>query len=130
MKIRSPRRNTRDVAKYKTLLLAKREELSAAAADREGSLAPPAGDLEGDLMDRASADAEAELQIQLHQSDARLERAIAEALARIGRGAFGICEDCGKPISRARLDAVPWTRLCRNCAEQPGRDPSESAPNN
>lgn len=81
-------------------------------------------------MDRASADAEAELQIQLHQSDARLERAIAEALARIGRGAFGICEDCGKPISRARLDAVPWTRLCRNCAEQPGRDPSESAPNN
>ena len=107
------------------LLLAKQEELSGAAADRGGSLAPSAGDLEGDLMDRASADAEAELQIQLRQSDAHLEQAIHEALARIGRGTFGICEVCRKPISGARLAALPWTRFCRDCAEQQRSDPAE-----
>ncbi|HYL98260.1 MAG TPA: TraR/DksA C4-type zinc finger protein [Blastocatellia bacterium] len=126
MKIWRSHRNTKDVAKYKTLLLAKQKELSA--ADRGGSLAPPAGDLEGDLMDRASADAEAELQIQLHQSDAHLERAIAEALARISRGAFGTCENCRKPISRARLDALPWTRLCCDCAEEQKPDSRERGP--
>ena len=69
-------------------------------------------------MEQANADAEAELQIRLHESDARLLRAIEEALARIRRGTFGMCEVCKQPISKARLEAVPWTRLCRDCKEQ------------
>jgi DnaK suppressor protein len=73
--------------------------------------------LEGDLIDQANADAEAELQISLHQSDGRLLRAIEEALARIEKHTYGVCEACGHPISKVRLDAVPWTRHCRECKE-------------
>ena len=58
---------------------------------------------------------ERNLQIHLHQTDARLLRAIEEALARIKNGTFGTCEACRNPISRARLEAVPWTHFCRDC---------------
>jgi len=107
----------RDAARYRTVLLAKRDELAAAAEGAE-SLVPPANDKSGDLIDWARADTEAELQIQRRQSDAHLMRAIEDALARINRGSFGVCEVCKQPISRARLEAVPWTRVCRDCKEQ------------
>ena len=114
-----PTLSARDTARYKALLLAKRDELASALAE-DGSLVPPANDKSGDLMDSARADTEAELQIQRHKSDAHLMRAIEEALARISRGRFGVCEVCRQPISKARLEAVPWTRVCRDCKEEPG----------
>jgi len=72
----------------------------------------------GDLADQANADAEADLHIRLYQSDAHLLRAIEDALARITRDRFGVCEMCGAHISKARLEAVPWTRLYRDCKER------------
>jgi len=36
---------------------------------------------------------------------------IEEALMRIRRGTYGICEMTGNPIERARLEAIPWTRF-------------------
>jgi RNA polymerase-binding transcription factor DksA len=83
----------RDAATYRALLLAKRDELASVAEGAE-SLVPSANDKSGDLVDWARADAEAELQIQRRQSDAHLMRAIEEALARINRGSFDVCEVC------------------------------------
>lgn len=111
-----PVRTVKDAARYRALLLAKRDELAAAAEGAE-SLVPPANDKSGDLVDWARADTEAELQIQRRQSDAHLLRAIEDALARMNRGSFGACEVCRRPISRLRLEAVPWTRVCRDCKE-------------
>ena len=45
-------------------------------------------------------------------------RAIEDALARIRHEKFGICDECAQPISKARLEAVPWTRWCRDCKER------------
>ena len=109
--------NARDLDRYKRLLLGKLDELSARRGGTE-TLVPGAGEQHGDLVDQANSDAEAELQIRVHQSDAHLLRAIEEALARIRQGTFGVCEACKQPISKARLEAVPWTRHCRNCKEQ------------
>lgn len=109
--------NTKDFGRYKKLLLAKQEELSV-TRDEAASLVPSASDSGGDLMDSASADAEAELQISLRRTDGRLLKAIEDALARIRAGTFGVCETCRSTISTARLEAVPWTRLCRECKEK------------
>ncbi len=105
-----------DVQRYKRLLLEKQRELSSVQEDA-GARVPAAGGMEGDLIDEANADAEAELHIRLHETDGRLLRAIEEALARIRQGTFGVCQVCKRPISKARLEAVPWTRLCRECKE-------------
>ena len=72
----------------------------------------------GGFADQANADAEAELHIQVHRSDAHLLRAIEDAFARLGQDRYGVCEVCKLPISKARLEAVPWTRHCRDCKEQ------------
>lgn len=109
--------NAREMGRYRRLLLEKQRQIAAAGA-AAGARLPSAGGQEGDLMDQANADFEAELQIRLHQTDGRLERAIKEALARIRKRTFGVCATCGRPISKTRLDAVPWTRLCRECKEQ------------
>ncbi len=106
-----------DLQRYNRLLLQKHGELSSALGEAQ-SRVPAAGDLQGDVIDQANADAEAELQIRLHQTDGRLLRAIEEALARIRQGTYGVCVVCKQPISKARLEAVPWTRLCRECKER------------
>jgi RNA polymerase-binding transcription factor DksA len=66
----------------------------------------------------ANADAEAELQILLHESDGCLLITIEEALARMRQGTYGVCAVCKEPITKARLEAVPWTHLCRECKER------------
>lgn len=45
-------------------------------------------------------------------------RAIDAALHRLEKGTFGICVRCGKPISAARLAAVPHTPFCEDCITQ------------
>lgn len=42
-------------------------------------------------------------------------RAIEEALRRIADGTYGICEECGAPIPKARLEIVPHARFCMKC---------------
>lgn len=109
-----PTVKTKDIERYTTLLFAKRDELWA-----RGVNLPPAGGVKGDVMDVASADAEADLQVRFRETDRQLLRDIEGAFARIRAGTFGICEACNKPIAKTRLDAVPWTSVCRECGEQP-----------
>jgi RNA polymerase-binding transcription factor DksA len=37
---------------------------------------------------------------------------IDEALSKLDKGTYGICEECGQPIGEARLEAMPAARLC------------------
>jgi DnaK suppressor protein len=38
------------------------------------------------------------------------------ALIKMSIGDYGICESCGDDIAPRRLQAIPWTRLCVDCA--------------
>jgi DnaK suppressor protein len=40
---------------------------------------------------------------------------IDEALVKIARGTYGICEGCGELISKPRLEALPYAKLCIAC---------------
>lgn len=39
-------------------------------------------------------------------------RDVADALARLDAGTYGVCETCHSPIAGERLEAVPATRFC------------------
>ncbi|GIM90794.1 TraR/DksA family transcriptional regulator [Paractinoplanes toevensis] len=41
---------------------------------------------------------------------------VDDALSRVDRGTYGICERCGKPIAQERLGARPFARHCIACA--------------
>jgi DnaK suppressor protein len=108
--------NKRDLLRYKNLLLSKRQELSTGKSLADSI--STAGELRGDTADMANGEADAATQIQSHETDGKLLRAIDDALARIRNEEFGICTECGQPISKARLEAVPWTRWCRDCNDR------------
>jgi RNA polymerase-binding transcription factor DksA len=42
--------------------------------------------------------------------------AVEKALAKLDQGTYGTCERCGKPISNARLQAMPASAYCIDCA--------------
>ena len=43
---------------------------------------------------------------------------LRNALARMDRGEFGICQSCGDEISNARLQAMPGANNCIHCQEE------------
>ena len=108
--------NNSDLLRYKNLLLSKRQELSTGKSLADS--VPTAGDLRGDPVDMAASETDTATQIRLQQADGKLLRAIEDALTRIRQEEFGICEECEEPISKGRLEAVPWTRWCRDCKQR------------
>lgn len=73
---------------------------------------------QGDLADQASGSNEVHIALKLKQTDAKILAAIEEALYRMEKGTYGICRDCGEAIAPARLNAIPWTRVCITCKEK------------
>jgi len=70
---------------------------------------------EGDLA-AASMDSGRDWQIFLNQKK-ELEE-INEALKRIEKGTYGICEMCDEPIQKARLEIKPYAKYCIICKEE------------
>ena len=109
-----------DTSTYKEALIRKRAEILAAG----GGVKPlqetmsDVNSRQGDLADQASGNNEVHIQLKLKQTDAKILQAIDEALRRIEQGTYGICRDCGEPIASARLNAIPWARVCVSCKEK------------
>ena len=103
----------------KDALLKKRGEiLATSTGTRPLPAAMDVNSRQGDLADQASGNNEVHIQLKLKQTDAKILQAIEEALVRLEKGTFGICRDCGEPIALARLEAIPWTRVCISCKEK------------
>jgi len=108
-----------DVKKYKDILEKKKEDLMASAPARTPATEP--GSKSGDWIDQSSQENDVHVRLALKQTDSKLLRAIDEAIHRIEQGTYGICMDCENEIAPARLEAVPWTRVCIDCkAKQQG----------
>ncbi len=75
---------------------------------------------EQDWEDRAVDLADDEVQETLTGTDSEELRAIAAALGRIETGRFGICVRCGEAIESERLDLLPHTPFCADCARAKG----------
>ena len=54
-------------------------------------------------------------------------RQIDEAISRLDEGTYGLCIDCDEAISEARLKALPFATVCRDCQAQ--REDDEAARN-
>jgi DnaK suppressor protein len=107
-----------DVSHYRDLLLQKRSEILSSGGIRPLQATMETNTRQGDLADQASGTNEVHIQLRLRQTDAKILQAIEEALERIEKGTYGVCRDCGEPIAEARLNAIPWTRMCIHCKEK------------
>lgn len=69
----------------------------------------------GDLADFAQDSTYEEMTSQLAEVERGELEQIEEALARFEQGSFGSCAGCDKSIPLARLEALPYARLCIAC---------------
>ena len=103
---------------FQEALLQKKLELTDAGAVRPLQATMENNSRQGDMADQASGNNEVHIALKLKQTDAKILTAIEEALVRIDKGTYGVCRDCGEPIAEARLNAIPWTRVCIKCKEK------------
>jgi DnaK suppressor protein len=68
-----------------------------------------------DTYDLASEERDREINFILSDREREKLQSIEEALERIEEGSYGICESCESEIAPARLEAMPFTRLCVSC---------------
>jgi RNA polymerase-binding transcription factor DksA len=85
-------------------LVAQMNGLAKESAEEMSSYSLHMADSGTDNFDRDFA-------LSLLSSDQDAMYEIEEALKRIEKNTFGICELTGKQIPRARLEAIPWTRF-------------------
>jgi DnaK suppressor protein len=63
------------------------------------------------MADSGTDNFDRDFALSLLSSDQDAIYEIEEALKRIEKNTYGICELTGKPIPRSRLEAIPWTRF-------------------
>ena len=103
---------------YREALVRKKAEILTTGGIRPLAATMENNSRQGDMADQADGNNEVHIQLKLKQTDAKILQAIEEALARLDKGTYGTCRDCGEPISPARLHAIPWTRVCITCKEK------------
>src|SRR4029078_9377771 len=108
---------------FKDALLKKRTEILGTGGIKPLQASMDNNTRQGDMADQASGNNEVHIALKLKQTDAKILQAIEEALWRIEKGTYGLCRDCGEPIAPARLNAIPWTRVCITCQEKQGSRP-------
>jgi DnaK suppressor protein len=69
----------------------------------------------GDPEDAATADVLIDLNLAEIERDTQELKALQDALARLKRGEYGLCQRCGEAISPGRLEALPHATLCVEC---------------
>ena len=74
-----------------------------------------------DQADTGSKTFEREHEMSLAASHREILGQTERALALIDDGTYGICERCGNPIGKARLQAFPRATLCMTCKEREER---------
>ena len=112
-----------ELTMFKKMLLAKhgllasnvnRMEDEALGKNRQAA----SGDLSSipiHLADIGTDNYEQEFTLGLIENEEEVLRDIADAIAKIEEGIYGLCETCEKKISKARLKVVPHARLCIEC---------------
>lgn len=102
-----------NTAKHKQNIEARLEELRARLEKVDAALDEPANP---DLEDQAIELEDDEVLEGVGKAGQREIRLLEDALNRIEDGTYGECAQCGEQISDARLEAVPFAVLCKNCA--------------
>jgi RNA polymerase-binding transcription factor DksA len=98
-------------AKYYRNLLDLRERLLAQMSGLAKESAEEMASYSLHMADSGTDNFDRDFALSLLSSDQDAIYEIEEALKRIEKNTYGICELTGKKIPSARLDAIPWTRF-------------------
>ena len=98
-----------------------RAELGEAQANITAHISDMSAEAGDDEADASSKLFEREHELALSNNTRELLEQTEHALDRIEAGTYGVCESCGKPIGKARLQAFPRATLCVACKQRQER---------
>jgi len=70
-----------------------------------------------DAVESAEADIQEDIEFALVQMKSETLNKVNDALARLERGDYGFCYECGEEIGEKRLRALPFAVRCKDCEE-------------
>lgn len=118
--------NKKDLAEYRKLITKRKNEImDSISRISEDTLKKSQKDASGDISgysfhmaDVATDNYDREFSLGLASNDRKFLYELEDALKRIEEGTFGICEECKSPVTKARLMALPYARLCLDCQQK------------
>jgi len=116
----------KDLVEFKKLLIKRKGEITEnidhiSEDTLKKSQKEAAGDISGytyHMADVATDNYDREFSLGLASNERELLYELDDALKKIDEGAFGVCEECKSLITKVRLRAVPYARLCVKCQEK------------
>ncbi|HEX8043249.1 TraR/DksA family transcriptional regulator [Candidatus Deferrimicrobium sp.] len=106
----------------KEMLLKKREDLVLEISRRSKASTESSVQDIGDILDSVSEERTRELDLILTDREKRKLAQIDDALDRIEENTYGLCEECGVKIPKARLKVLPFAIFCVECQEKNERE--------
>ena len=114
-----------EVAEVRAELLDEVERMEQTIADAEeelsGLLREGADGAGRDPADVGSSNFERDQEMSLAHNSREMLDQVKLALTLFDRGEYGICESCGQPIGKARLQAFPRATMCVSCKQREER---------
>ena len=116
----APGKFRREYKRWKDVLISLRHRLLSEGShlEEEGLKALEQEVSVDHMADFGSDSSEQETTLQLIESNSLSLRDVDDALKRIEKGTYGLCEDCEALIPPARLQVLPHARLCIACQEK------------
>ncbi len=113
----------KDLEKFKKMLQRRLEELTDNVNKLKEEALDPNGGGEVSrvplhLADVGTENFDKEFTLGIVENEEEELQEIQDALKRIEEGSYGVCESCGSPIPKTRLNALPFARLCVKCQEE------------
>jgi RNA polymerase-binding protein DksA len=114
------------MGEYKKLIAKRRGEVQdninhISADTLKQSQKDASGDISGytyHMADVATDTYDREFSLGIASNERELIYELEDALKRIEEGTYGVCEDCKDLITKTRLKALPYARLCVKCQQK------------
>jgi len=103
------------IAKFKKILLKEREQIVGEVKQIVESSKEMGQDGIQDIGDEAANIYNKQILLSLNENERTRLQEVDEALDHIENGTYGICEECGGPISLRRLEVRPVAKYCVPC---------------
>jgi DnaK suppressor protein len=110
--------NKKEREDFRKMLLQKKEMIVRKLSQLTNESKEMETNVAQDVVDKAETSYTKEFLLSLTDADREQLLLIDEALKRLRREEFGVCQLCHQEIGRKRLEAVPWTPYCIDCQEK------------
>ncbi|GAA2263525.1 DNA-binding protein [Streptomyces ruber] len=98
-----------------------RSELDASERALAGLMRDSGDGAGDDQADTGAKNITREHEMSLAQNSREMLEQTERALERLDAGTYGLCENCGEPIGKARMQAFPRATLCVECKQKQER---------